>query len=127
MKKLSSSYIKTATFKKTITIQEPKALKNTLNDIPYTKTSSNDRQEEECLEYEAECMEKATDHGLGLSCSTFNVNKTVSPTTNPDTTAIMLMFCEDSKLAAMIKDSMDMIWKAVNHLGKGQPIVVALG
>ena len=39
---------------------------------------------------------------------------------------MMLTFREDSKSAAMIKHSMDMIWKAVNHLNKGQPIVVAL-
>ena len=39
---------------------------------------------------------------------------------------MMPMFCEDSKSAAMIKHSIDMIWKAVNHLNKGQPIVVAL-
>ena len=36
------------------------------------------------------------------------------------------MFHEDSKLAAMINHLMDMIWKAANHLNKGQPIVAAL-
>ena len=34
------------TLNKTITIQEPNALKDTPNDVPSTKTSSNDRQEE---------------------------------------------------------------------------------
>ena len=37
---------------------------------------------------------------------------------------MMLMLREDSKSVAMIKHSMDMIWKAVNHLNKVQPIVV---
>ena len=118
--------MKPATMNKTITILEPNALKNTPNDIPSTKTSSNDRQEEEWLEYVAECIEKAADHQLGLSWSAFDANKTGSPTTNPDTTAVMLMFREDSKSTAKIKHSMDMIWKAVNHLNKGHPIVVAL-
>ena len=58
--------------------------------------------------------------------SAFNDNKTGSPTTNPDTTAMMSMFCEDSQSDAMIKRSMDIIWQAVNHLNKGQPIVVVL-
>ena len=53
-----------------------------------------------------------------------STDKTWSPTTNPDTTAMMLMLREDSKSVAMIKHSMDMIWKAVNHLKKVQPIVV---
>ena len=76
--------------------------------------------------YVAECMDKATDDRLDLFFSVFNANKTGSPTTNPDTTAMMPMFCEDSKSDAMIKRSMDMIWKAVNYLNKGQHIVAAL-
>ena len=39
---------------------------------------------------------------------------------------MMPMFCEVSQPDAMIKRSMDMIWQAVNHLNKGQPIVVVL-
>ena len=39
---------------------------------------------------------------------------------------MMPMFCEDFKSAAMIKHLIDMVWKAVNHLKKGQPISVAL-
>ena len=39
---------------------------------------------------------------------------------------MMPIFCEDCKSAAMIKHLMDMIWKAVNHSNKGQPISVAL-
>ena len=105
LKKLPSYYtdIKPATLNKTITIQEPNSLKDTPNDIPsiYQYTS------------------------IYQSWSAFNANKTGSPTTNPDTTAMMPMFREDSKSAAMIKHSMDMIWKAVNHLNKGQSIVVA--
>ena len=57
----------------------------------------------------AECIEKVTDHRLGLSWSAFNANKTGSLTTNPDTTAMMLIFLADSKSAAMIKHWMDMI------------------
>ena len=94
---------------KTITIQEPNALKDTPNHIQRTKTSSNDRKEEEWLEYVAECMEKVTDHRLGLSWSAFNANKTGSLTTNPDTTVMMLIFLADSKSAAMIKHWMDVI------------------
>ena len=78
------------------------------------------------LEYVAECIEKANNHRLDLSWSAFSANKTGSPRTNPDTTAMMPIFREDSRSAAMIKHSLDMIWKAVNHLNKGQPIVVAL-
>ena len=111
---------------KTITIQGPNGLKDTLKDIRSTKTSSNDRQEEEWLEYVAESIEKPTDHRLDLSCSAFNANKTGSLTTNSDTTAMMLMFREDFKSPATIKHSMDMIWKAVNHCSKVQPIIVAL-
>ena len=40
--------------------------------------------------------------------SAFSANKTGSPTTNPDTTAMVSMFCEDSedsKSTAMIKQS----------------------
>ena len=39
---------------------------------------------------------------------------------------MMSMFCEDFKSAAMIKNLINMIWKAVNHLKKGQSISVAL-
>ena len=94
--------------------QEPNALNDIPNDLPSTKTSSNDRQEEEYLEYVAECIEKAMDHQLDLSWSAFNANKTGSPATNPNTTAMMPMFREDSNAmiknsAAMIKNSMIMI------------------
>ena len=64
LKKLRSYYkdIKPATFNKTVTTQEPNALKDTANDIPSTKASSNDRNEEEWLEVVVKCIEKATDH-----------------------------------------------------------------
>ena len=39
---------------------------------------------------------------------------------------MMRIYCEDSKSAAIIKHLMDMIWKADNHLNKGQPIAAAL-
>ena len=39
---------------------------------------------------------------------------------------MIVMFYEDSKSATMVKHSMDMIWKAENHLNKVQPIFVAL-
>ena len=38
----------------------------------------------------------------------------------------MPMFREDSESVAMIKHAMDMIWKGVNPLNNGQPIVIAL-
>ena len=41
--------------------------------------------------------------------SASNGNKTGSPTTNPDITAMMLMFCGDSKSDSRIKRSMGMI------------------
>ena len=49
LQKLPSYYtdIKPATFNMTITVQEPNAFNDTPNNIPSTKTSSNDRQEEE--------------------------------------------------------------------------------
>ena len=59
--------MKPATFNKTITTQEPNALKDTANDIPSTKTNSNDRNEGEWLEVVVKCIEKATDHRLDLS------------------------------------------------------------
>ena len=59
---------------KTITIQGPNALEVILKDIPSTKTGSS-----EWLEYVAECIEKPTNHRLGLSWSAFNANKTGSP------------------------------------------------
>ena len=64
LKKLRSYYkdIKPATFNKAIATQEPNALKDTANDIPSTKASSNDRNEEEWLEVVVKCIEKATDH-----------------------------------------------------------------
>ena len=74
-------------------------------DVPSSKSSSNDRQEKEWLEHVAECIEKATDHRLNLSWSAFNAIKTGSLATNLDTTGMMLMFLEDSKLAPMIKHS----------------------
>ena len=55
--------------------------------------------------YVAECMDKATDDRLDLFFSVFNANTTGSPTTNPDTTAMMPMFCEDSKSTAVIEHS----------------------
>ena len=128
VKKLLFYYrdIEPAVLNKTITIQEPNVLKDTPNNIPSTKTSSNDTHEEEWPECAAECIEKATDYRLDLSWSTFNADKIGSPKTNPDTTAMMRIYCEDSKSAAMIKHLMDMIWKADNHLNKGQPIAAAL-
>ena len=54
-------------------------------------------------------MEKATNHRLDLSWSALNANKTGSFTNNPDTAAMMLMFREASKSAAIIKHLMDMI------------------
>ena len=68
LKKLASYYtdIKPATLNKAITIQEPNAWNDTPNDIPSTKTSSNDKQEDEWLEYVAECIEKATENRLDL-------------------------------------------------------------
>ena len=58
LKKLPSYYtdIKPATLNKTIPMQGPNALKDTPSNIPSTKTSSTDRQEEEWLEYVAECI-----------------------------------------------------------------------
>ena len=44
---------------KTITIEEPNAPRNTPNDISRTKTSRNDKQEQEWFEYVAECIEEA--------------------------------------------------------------------
>ena len=68
LKKLPSYYtdIKPATLNKAITIQEPNSWNDTPNDIPSTKTSSNDKQEDEWLEYVAECIEKATENRLDL-------------------------------------------------------------
>ena len=65
MNKLPSYYpdIKPAPLNHTITIQEPNALKDTPNNIPSTRTCSNERQE------------KDTDHQLDLSWFAFNASK----------------------------------------------------
>ena len=66
VKKLLFYYrdIEPAVLNKTITIQEPNVLKDTPNNIPSTKTSSNDTHQEEWPECVAECIEKATDYRL---------------------------------------------------------------
>ena len=80
----------------------------------------------EWLEYVSDRIENRTNHHLHLSQSDFNPDKTETNTSTSDTTAMIPMFCENSKSAAMINQSLDMILKGDNSLNEGQPIVVTL-
>ena len=62
--------------------------------------------------------------------SAFSANKTGSPTTNPDTTAMVSMCCEDSedsKSTAMIKHSNGYDLESCRSLEQSQLVVAVLG
>ena len=120
--------IKPTMLSKTITIKQPSCL----NEIPLETCTIpdngdvNHNSEEEWLEYVQECIENQQQDQLDISWAGFHAYRTENVNTIPNSTALLPLFREVSKSPAMIKHALDVIWRAVNFLNKGQLIVVAL-